>query len=112
MQQQKQFKKSVRSLAAGKGRQFCASLLLLTAATVAQADDQHAPEPDTFVVIHERPKPVRHDPLVFVRKDLGRHNYSDTLFSVRADYQEFAFNDNFTRRQEPCVVGVRASFTF
>ena len=49
---------------------------------------------------------------MLLHKDFGRHYHSDRLFSVRADYADFAFNDNFTRRQETCVVGLRASFSF
>lgn len=64
------------------------------------------------MAIHELPKPTRRDPLVLLHKDFGKHYHSDRLFSVRADYTDFAFNDNFIRRQDAAVVGLRASFSF
>lgn len=103
---------SVPQFVTGNRLQICASLFLLAATPGIQAADQAANEKKTVLVIQEIPKPTRRDPLLFLRKDLGKHNDSDTLFSVRADYSEFAFDDNFTRRQELCVVGLRASFDF
>lgn len=95
----------------GKKFQLCASFFLVATMTGLHAADPLANGKPTFVA-HELPKPTRRDPLVLLQKDFGRHYQSDRLFSVRADYSNFAFNDNFTRHQEPCVVGLRASFSF
>ena len=101
-------------MAAGKNSQLCAALFLLAGVMAARAADQPQPadEKFTFVAIHQAPKPARRDPLLLVHEELGKHNHSNTLFSIRADYNEFAYNDTFVRRQEACVVGIRASFSF
>jgi hypothetical protein len=102
----------VSGIKAGKKIQLCASLFLVAATSGLQAADPSTNIKSTLAVIHEQPKPTRRDPWVLLRKDFGRHYQSDRLFSVRADYSDFAFNDDFTRRQGPCVVGLRASFSF
>lgn len=78
----------------------------------AQAGNPLPVEENSFVAFHELPKTPARDLLLFVHEQLGKHNASNTWFSVCADYHEFTYNDDFLRRQEPCVVGVKASFSF
>jgi len=96
----------------GKKFQLCASFFLVAATAGLHAADSSANGKSTFVAIHELAKPTPRDPLVLLHKDFGRHYHSDRLLNVRADYTDFAFNDNFIRRQDACVVGLRASFSF
>ena len=98
----------------GRKLQLLASLsILLAAANGIKAADQPSANDKTAVAdLHKLPKPVMRDPLVLLHEDLGKHNHSNTLFSVQADCDEIAFNDVFTPRQEPCVVGLSASFSF
>jgi hypothetical protein len=112
-----QINKLLRLVATVKNWRCAVALLLLAAALAARADDQlPASEKVLLTAVQEQQKESqrleRRDLLLFFHEDLGPHNHSNAWFSVRADYYEFAFNDQFTRREEPGVAGIKAVFSF
>jgi hypothetical protein len=62
--------------------------------------------------IQKNQKLEQRDLLLFFRGSMDSRNRSNTWFSVRADYYEFTFDDQFTRREGPPVAGLKAVFTF
>ena len=110
MQGNGQFNRLLRRIAAATNGLVFASIVLLAAN--ARADVKKADEQVVLNVVQERQKVEQRDPLVFFREDLGFHNHSNSWFALRADFREFSNYDSFTRRQEPYVAGIKASWTF
>jgi hypothetical protein len=90
------------------------ALLLLVGALPTQAEEHLTTTEISFLTaIQQNQKLERSDFLLFLREEENRpQKHSTAWFSVRPDYYQYAFNDQFTRRQEPSVAGIKAIFSF
>jgi hypothetical protein len=112
-----QFTKPYRLTAAGKNWCYCIVLLLLSAAFAARAGEPPVNETCYLTAVQEEQaqknqKLEERDLLLFFHESMDSRNRSNTWFAVRADYYEFTFDDQFTRREGPTVAGLKAVFTF
>ena len=87
------------------------SALLLLGASLSHAEETVAVE-KVFVVIHEMPHVGMRNPLLFVNQNIGTREHSNAWFSVRADYSQFPYQDEFCQRCDAGVIGLKAVFSF
>jgi hypothetical protein len=88
----------------------CTAILLI--AGVAARAEEPVTVDKVFTVIHERPRATMRDPLLFVRRNIGTRERSCAWFSVRADYSQFRYRDQFCERRDAGVIGLKAVINF